>query len=654
MKTFRVVAAVLALCCCGCAVFGCAEDPPPQQQQAIYIEISGAFSIGEEITAYPLDVVLSEEEIAAMLQAADPVLRQYYYEDETYACFLDETFVYDLSGAAAIAAGAIALQDEAALQALKQRLEADLAVIDATRFSALDCYDYLYLCDVLGLEIGCAEEIRAILSARVREDYKIVYLSDPEESLGRSLSLTCKLQEYADVLGLASSAWEQEIARCFEEFAFVPYTEGVETTFYNAGGYVVSALNCFGLWDAAAQAETRAWAESWKSYYDALPLSDTRQVVQCSQFYEVYEQYDAASVPASRLTEAFCAFTAEEWLETDSWVLIAAALRYVPVQEGEPFRTLASSLLHEGEGFLLKDGYFSVKNTYGGLGLSDKLDAGWVNIQKIKTFLEEVCFAAALQAEGTATSARLLADSVAAHQWINVIHGKEAVWDLAEEYEERFGEAAAALCKALESVPDAKYFEALTDVTDLYLYGFMNNTIPLDVNAIRARVERMYEEGSLSLQDASWAYRITRNIRTGKLPSLAQQEGFVYEQKELLDWEESFRVYGRYYAEDGSALYEGPATLDRVAATLRLAGGIYADPDLPKGYCEDDPEVLIRTKINEACRRMQRNIEGEVYRLLGDNVLFAEEEGGRITPYSASMSFRSDYWRWRMPEYGEG
>ena len=94
--------------------------------------------------------------------------------------------------------------------------------------------------------------------------------------------------------------------------------------------------------------------------------------------------------------------------------------------------------------------------------------------------------------------------------------------------------------------------------------------------------------------------------------------------------------------------------MDRVAATLRLAGGIYADPDLPKGYCEDDPEVLIRTKINEACERMRRNIEGEVYRLLGDNVLFAEEEGGRITPYSALMSFRSNYWRWRMPEYGEG
>lgn len=599
---------------------------------ATYLEITGFYSLqtdyvnmGARFPAIPDDVQAE----------AAKINDRYFYEDDNYAYYMESGFAYNWYDAYAVGSLAAALGESGAVAALKPQIEYAYESYDAAEASLTDVYSYLYACNAVQLTPP-ADTLAALkerLRAQTREDAGIPYSASAAEPLTFSLLMTCRLQEFADWLGLEDLQWAEKVETLAENAEFIPYGQAAQTTFYNAGGYYVYALDVFGLWSEEWQAKTADWFRGWQEYYESMALSSASDIIQYADYADILQLYGDTAAARQKLQSAFLSVSAEEWQNVGAGNLVAGPLQYVDTAAAGNAETLSGLRAYaneQAEAFTSKSGTPSLKNTYGGLlnsySAQNRIPSEIAN--KAVRFLLDIVFPAANQSDDPAEAAELIANGCATLAVINSrAEANFYVYTVSSQTLER-------IFDSLDDLPDEEYLPTVNHLFDVYAYASTDHILPYSSERIEKRVREMADSGTLTLQDACLAMRCSRRVVSDQdtfIPTL-EDAGYDLKQQKLLTAEEAFAVYDACFDETGKPREEMTIDVELMNALSSLCWSVLTDP---ANTSQSTP-----TADERKANVISANLSYLYDRLDTGGGLLAESAGGPVTPYSILLSYQ--------------
>lgn len=599
---------------------------------ATYLDYTGFYSLqsdyvtlGSKFPAIPDDVQAE----------AAKINDRYFYEDDNYAYYMESGFAYNWYDAYAVGSLAAALGESGAVAALKPQIEYAYESYDAAEASLTDVYSYLYACNAVQLTPP-ADTLAALkerLRAQTREDAGIPYSASATEPLTFSLLMTCRLQEFADWLDVKDLQWAKKVETLAENAKFIPYSQAAQTTFYNAGGYYVYALDVFGLWSEEWQAKTADWFGGWQEYYDGMALSSASDIIQYADYADILQLYGDTAAARQKLQSAFLSVPAEEWQNVGAGNLVAGPLQYVDTAAAADAETLSGLRAYaneQAEAFTSKSGTPSLKNTYGGLlnsySAQNRIPTEIAN--KAANFVQWGVFSTANQSDDPAEAAELIANGLAILAVINTrAEANFYVCPFPAETLER-------ILDSLDDLPDEEYLPTVNHLFDIYTFNTTHSLLPYSSKKIEKRVREMADSGTLTLQDACLAMRCSRRVVSDQdtfIPTL-EDSGYDLKQQKLLTAEEAFAVYDACFDETGKPRGEMTIDVGLMNALSSLCWSVLTDP---ANTSQSTP-----TADERKANVISANLSYLYDRLNTGGGLLAESAGGPVTPYSILLSYQ--------------
>ena len=558
---------------------------------ATYLDYTGFYSLqsdyvtlGSKFPAIPDDVQAE----------AAKINDRYFYEDDNYAYYMESGFAYNWYDAYAVGSLAAALGESGAVAALKPQIEYAYESYDAAEASLTDVYSYLYACNA-------------------------VQLTPPADTLA--------------ALNLEDLQWAEKVETLAENAEFIPYDQAAQTTFYNAGGYYVYALDVFGLWSEEWQTKTADWFGGWQEYYEGMALSSANDVIQYADYIDILQLYGDTAAARQKLQSAFLSVSAEEWQNVGAGNLVAGPLQYVDTAAAGNAETLSGLRAYaneQAEAFTSKSGTPSLKNTYGGLlnsySAQNRIPTEIAN--KAANFVQWGVFSAANQSDDPAEAAELIANGLAILAVINTrAEANFYVWPFPAETLER-------ILDSLDDLPDEEYLPTVNHLFDIYTFNTTHSLLPYSSKKIEKRVREMADSGTLTLQDACLAMRCSRRVVSDQdtfIPTL-EDAGYDLKQQKLLTAEEAFAVYDACFDETGKPREEMTIDVELMNALSSLCWSVLTDP---ANTSQSTP-----TADERKANVISTNLSYLYDRLDTGGGLLAESAGGPVTPYSILLSYQ--------------